>query len=141
MKHGMTKDGRTMKTQWMTMGLLALALATGSCQRRGQDLAVKAVEPGSGTTMGGDQVVIKGTGFEPGAMQAEVRFGRKRAEAVVMASPRQISLTTPPGDRVPVDVTVIFNDGRAFTLPAGFSYVSPQVSSKVREAYLNSPQP
>ncbi len=112
------------------------ALAASACERKGGPVSVSRVDPESGTTGGGDQITIIGTGFEPGQTTAEVRFGRKRAEGVVIASNTQINVTTPPSERGPVDITVILNDGKAFTIPNGFRFVAPQDPSKVREAYL-----
>ena len=111
-------------------------LAASACEKKGGPVSVSRLEPESGTTSGGDHITIVGTGFEPGVTTAEVRFGRKRAEGVVIASSTQINVTSPPSERGPVDVTVILNDGRAFTIPEGFRYVAPQDGSKVREAYL-----
>lgn len=119
------------------MAALALVVLAGSaCERKGGPVSVSRVDPESGTTAGNDHVTIIGTGFEPGQTTAEVRFGRKRAEGVVIASSTQINVTSPPSDRGPVDVTVILNDGKAFTIPNGFRYVAPQDPGKVREAYL-----
>lgn len=114
----------------------SMTLFATACEKKGGPVTVSRVDPENGTTSGGDQVTIIGTGFEPGQTTAEVRFGRKRAEGVVIASNTQINVTTPPSDRGPVDITVILNDGKAFTIPNGFRYVSPQDPGKLREAYM-----
>ncbi|MCG5054313.1 MAG: IPT/TIG domain-containing protein [Myxococcales bacterium] len=124
----------------LSLAVLSLAMALGgaSCAKKGGPVSVTRVDPETGTTGGGDQVTIKGAGFEPGTTTADVRFGRKRAEGVVIASTTDINVTTPSSERGPVDVTVILNDGTAFTIPNGFRYVEPQDSAKVREAYLKT---
>lgn len=108
------------------------------CERKGGPATVTRLEPDNGTTLGGDQISIVGSGFEPGKTTAEVRFGRKRAESVVIASSTTINVTTPPNERGPSEITVILNDGQAFTIPEGFRFVEPQDASKVRDAYLKT---
>jgi hypothetical protein len=118
----------------------ALAFAGLGCEKKGGPVRVVEVEPNQGTTGGGDHVTIVGSGFEPGKTQAEVRFGRRKAESVVIASTTQINVTTPAGDRGPVDVEVMLNDGKAFSIPGGFKYVPPADPGKVREAWLKNQQ-
>jgi hypothetical protein len=118
----------------------ALMLALASCESKGGALRVDEVEPPTGVTPGGDQVVIKGSGFEPGKTQVEIRFGRARADQVSIASANKIIVTTPPGDKGPVDVTLMFDHGPQFKIPQGFKYVSPTSADDVRRAfYSNTP--
>ena len=131
----------TRALRCFSLAAIAFAsLSTMACERKGGPVTVVRIEPDNGTTSGGDQVTIVGSGFEPGQTTAEVRFGRKRAEGVVIASTSAINVTTPPSDRGPTEVTVILNDGKAFTIPNGFRFVEPQDASKVREAYLKTQQ-
>ena len=72
----------------------------------GGPLKVDSVEPSQGTTAGGDEISIVGSGFQPGKTQAEVKFGRRKAESVQIASGGKIRVLTPPNDKGPVDVQV-----------------------------------
>ena len=83
----------------------------------------------------GDQVTIVGSGFQPGKTQAEVRFGRRKADNVIIASATEITVVTPPGDRGPIDVSVMFEDGKAFKIPDGFRFVAPGDPTAVRKAW------
>ena len=68
---------------------------------------------------------ILGNGFQPGRGGVTVKFGLKEATAVVVASTDKIMVTTPGGDpNTTVDVTVIFDDGKAFKVANGFHYMA-----------------
>ena len=109
----------------------------GACQEGGGPLRVDKVEPAEGISGGGDQVHIVGSGFKPGKTQAEVRFGRKKVEQVVISSATKIAVVTPPGEKGPVDITVAFDDGSSFKIPNGFRYVNPQGAEDVRKAFFS----
>ena len=94
----------------------ALVAFGAGCQRGGGETKIDKIEPPQGTTAGGEEVTIAGDGFTPGKTQAEVRFGRKKSEIVTIASPNKIKVVTPVGDKGPTDVTVAFDDGRAFKI-------------------------
>jgi hypothetical protein len=121
---------------------LGLVLCTGAfaitaaCQQGGGSLNVEKVEPPQGTTAGGEEITILGAGFQPGKTQAEVRFGRKKSEVVTIASTGKIRVVTPAGDKGPVDITVAFDDGRAFKLSNGFRYVEPAEGQNARNAFF-----
>jgi IPT/TIG domain len=90
------------------------------------DLKVSSVEPPQGTFAGGEEVVIRGNGFQPGRGGVTVKFGKRDASAVVVAAADKINVTTPGGDpNTTVDITVIFDDGKAFKLGNGFHYLAP----------------
>jgi IPT/TIG domain len=90
------------------------------------DLKVSSVEPAQGTFGGGEDVVIHGNGFQPGRGGVTVTFGKRPATSVVVASADKINVMTPGGDpNTTVDVTVVFDDGKAFKLPNGFHYMAP----------------
>lgn len=108
-----------------------------ACDQKGP-LRVDRVEPAEGISGGGDQVNIVGSGFQPGKTQVEVRFGRRKAENVVIASNSKISVITPAGDKGPVDVTLSFDDGAHFKIPAGFRYNVPQATGDVRKAFFSN---
>jgi hypothetical protein len=106
----------------MKMLLASITLfALNACSN---ELKVSEVDPPTGTFSGGEEVVIKGNGFQPGRGGVTVKFGKRDATAVVVASSDKINVTTPAGDKnSAVDITVIFDDGRAFKLTNGFHYV------------------
>lgn len=90
------------------------------------DLKVTSVEPPQGTFGGGEDVLIHGNGFQPGRGGVTVTFGKRPATSVVVASTDRINVMTPGGDpNTTVDVTVIFDDGKAFKLANGFHYMAP----------------
>lgn len=107
-----------------------------ACDQKGQ-LKVERVVPNQGITGGGDQVTIRGSGFQPGKTQVEVRFGRRRSEQVAIESGDTISVVTPAGDKGPVDVTLAFDNGTQFKIPAGFKYINPEQNANVRRAFLS----
>jgi len=89
------------------------------------DLKVSSVEPPQGTFGGGEDVVIHGNGFQPGRGGVTVTFGNRPATSVVVAAADKINVMTPGGDpNTTVDVTVIFDDGKAFKLGNGFHYMA-----------------
>ena len=114
---------------------------TAACQQGGGTLKVDKVEPPQGTTAGGEEITIHGEGFQPGKTQAEVRFGRKKSEVVTIASTAKIKVVTPAGDKGPVDVTIAFDDGRAFKLTNGFRYVEPAENQNARNAFFQGGKP
>ena len=109
-------------SSFLSCAAVTVLLATG-CQSKGGPLKVGEVEPNQGINAGGDQVTINGSGFVPGKTQVEVRFGRARAEQVSIASATEINVVTPPGDKGPVDITLMFDSGEQFKIQQGFRYV------------------
>lgn len=114
--------------------LLGIGLALAACEKQ-TAISVERVEPAAGTTMGGDQVTIIGTGFQPGKTQADVLFGRKKADSIEIASATRINVVTPQGERGSTDVTVLFHDGKAFKIPGGFKYIPPADVAATRKAF------
>ena len=99
-----------------------VVLAMAACSN---DLKVSSVEPAQGTFGGGEDVVIHGNGFQPGRGGVTVTFGSRPATSVVVASGDRINVMTPGGDpNTTVDVTVVFDDGKAFKLANGFHYMA-----------------
>jgi hypothetical protein len=119
----------------LTMVMTVLGFL-GACDQKGP-LRVDRVEPAEGIAGGGDQVTITGNGFTPGKTQVEVRFGRRKAEQVVISANNKIAVVTPPGDKGPVDVVLSFDDGAYFKIPSGFKYVAPQASEDMRKAFFS----
>ena len=112
-------------------------VASTACMQKGGPVKVDSIEPSQGTTGGGEEISIVGGGFQPGKTQAEVKFGRKKCETVTIASTSKIRVVTPPGEKGPVDVSVMFDDGSAFKIPNGFRYVEPADGESARRAFFN----
>ncbi len=112
-------------------GLLA------ACEQKGAALRIDRVDPPSGSIGGGEQVTITGAGFQPGKTQVEVRFGRRKSEQVTIASPTQITAVTPAGERGPVDVSLMFDNGAPFKIAEGFKYIAPAAGDDVRRAFFS----
>jgi hypothetical protein len=122
------------------ISLSAITLLAGSlaaCSTKGGPITVDRVQPEQGITAGGDTVVIKGGGFEPGKTQVEVRFGRAKAEQVSISAADKITVITPAGDKGPVDVTLMFDNGAQFKIPGGFRFVPPATTDDVRKAFFS----
>jgi len=99
----------------------AFLLAAAGCSN---DLKVSEVDPPNGAFTGGEEVLIRGNGFQPGRGGVVVKFGRKEATAVAVESGDKIKVMTPAGDKSStVDISVVFDDGKAFMLKNGFHYV------------------
>lgn len=125
------------RSRMLSAFLLALPLlVTAGCQGKGGPLKVDRVEPDQGITAGGDHVTIYGSGFEPGKTAVDVRFGRSRAEQVSISASNKITVVTPPGDKGPVDVTLMFDNGAQFKIPSGFKFIVPS-NQDVRRAYFS----
>jgi hypothetical protein len=108
-----------MQRAWILSAVLLAWLPACS-----NELKVSEVDPPAGAYTGGEEVVIRGNGFQPGRGGVQVKFGRRDATAVAVASSDQIKVMTPAGDKSTiVDVSVVFDDGKAFLLKNGFRYV------------------
>jgi hypothetical protein len=121
----------------VSVGLCALVSA---CTQSGGPLKVDTVEPPQGTTSGGEEITIVGSGFQPGKTQAEVKFGRKKVETVMIASSTKIKVVTPANEKGPVEVQVTFDDGTAFKIPNAFRYVEPVEGDNARRAFFSGGQ-
>jgi hypothetical protein len=122
----------------LAVSVAALAwLTTAACVQKGGPLKVDSVEPPQGTTAGGEEISILGSGFQPGKTQAEVKFGRKKAETVTIASSGKIRVVTPPNEKGPADIMVTFDDGSTFKIPNGFRYIEPADGEAARRAFFS----
>ena len=83
---------------------------------------ISSVSPNSGTTVGGDTVVISGAHFTAGM---SVKFGTIAATNVSVVNSTTLSVTTPAGARGMTDVTVTNPLTQSATLTGGFQYLSP----------------
>src|SRR5882724_3273826 len=120
----------------LCLGLGIFSLAVAACTQNGP-LKVDSVEPPQGTTAGGEEITIFGGGFQPGKTQAEVKFGRKKAEVVTIASNTKIKVVTPSSEKGPVDINVMFDDGNSFKIQNGFRYVEPAQGDNARRAFFS----
>jgi hypothetical protein len=106
------------------MRRIAMVAALLGCAACSDELKVSEVDPGAGAYTGGEEVVIKGNGFQPGRGGVTIKFGPHEAQAVAVESSGKIKVQTPAGDKnTTVDITVVFDDGKAFMLKNGFRYI------------------
>lgn len=89
-------------------------------------VVVTRVDPNAGSTVGGTNVTIKGSGFlaNPG-----VTIGGAAATNVVYVDEATITATTPAGTEGAADVVVTNTDATSSTLPGGYLYVSPAATT------------
>ena len=85
-------------------------------------------------------MTIVGSGFQSGKTQAEVKFGRRKAESVRVAAAGKLKVLTPPNEKGPVDVTVSFDTGEYFKIPNGFRYVEAAENDNARRAFFSDGQ-
>ncbi len=114
------------KTSGLFVSVVCAALFAG-CSG---ELKVSELEPQQGTYMGGEEVTIRGGNF-PLGRGVQVRFGKHDASNVVVESASKMRVTTPAGDKnASVDVSVVFDDGRAFLLRNSFKYIDAQAAGR-----------
>jgi hypothetical protein len=89
---------------------------------------LNAVNPSSGTTLGGTQVTLSGGSFVSGAT---VSFGGLPSTAVAFVSATQLVAVAPPAAAGSVDVRVQNPDGQSATLASAFTYFAPPALGKV----------
>ncbi|HEX9149947.1 MAG TPA: IPT/TIG domain-containing protein, partial [Thermoanaerobaculia bacterium] len=85
---------------------------------------VVSVEPVSGSTRGGESVIVTGSGFASGVT---VLFGGVLATSVTIldSNGTQLRLTTPAHAAGIVDVVASNPDGRSGTFTSGYGYAAP----------------
>jgi hypothetical protein len=114
----------TVRDRRPLMRRIAIALTLLGLSACSNELKVSEVDPPQGTFTGGEEVVIKGNGFQPGRGGVTVKFGRHEAPSVAIESTDKIKVQTPAGDKnTQVDISVVFDDGKAFMLKNGFRYL------------------
>lgn len=87
---------------------------------------VDAIDPATGSTLGGTSVTITGTGFISGAT---VSIGGNAATSVVVVDSETITAIAPAHAAGAVDVVVTNPDTQSDTLAGGFTYAAPTLSS------------
>lgn len=99
--------------------LVALGLLGLGC---GGGVKVTSVTPENGTVAGGEDVVIRGQGFKAGV---QVKFCRAEAKNVVLLGENQIKAQSPANEKGMCDITLTFDDGRAYKVDKAFHYMEP----------------
>ncbi|HZS38068.1 MAG TPA: IPT/TIG domain-containing protein [Polyangia bacterium] len=123
---------RAIRTLFAGMFILGLSACS-------NELKVSEIDPPNGTFSGGEEVVIKGNGFQPGRGGVTVKFGKKDAQAVVVESSDKIKVTTPGGDKnTTVDVSVVFDDGKAFQIKNGFHFIDTSQQRATMDKAFNA---
>lgn len=118
------------------MRRVAMAVAMLGLCACSNELKVTEAEPAHGTFTGGEEIVIKGNGFQPGRGGVSVKFGRREAGSVAVESASRIKVLSPAGDKnTTVDISVVFDDGRAFLLKNGFRYIDAQQRATMDKAF------
>lgn len=101
-----------------------LALGAGACRPRGQ-LVFESVNPAQGRLSGGEELRIRGAGFEQ-LRNLEVRIGGRPATNVGIEGDNTIVLTTPEGREAivgqPQDIAMLTPEGRSVILNHAFTY-------------------
>lgn len=102
------------------------------------ELTVASVQPASGPSTGGTDVVISGTGFDE---VDSVSFGGTAATNVNRVSGFQVEATTPEvGQTGLVDVTVTLTSGDSATLTDGYEYTESQTQLEIGYCVLQFPE-
>jgi hypothetical protein len=119
--------------RWFALAVLVAPLGCSN------ELKVSELDPPNGTFSGGEEVEIKGNGFQPGRGGVTVKFGKREAGSVVVESPTKIKVTTPAGDKnTTVDISVVFDDGKAFLVKNGFHYIDTTQQKATMDKAFNA---
>jgi len=90
-----------------------------------KDVSVSDMYPKRGPYIGGDPVIIKGSGFTP-SQGITIYFGRKKARPPIIKENGEITVEPPAGEAgQTVDVEIEFADSRRLTLPKAYTYYDP----------------
>ena len=111
---------------------IVVALSGTGCTN---ETKISEIEPNTGTFSGEEEIHIKGQGFPRSGVT--VRFGTREAKGVMVESDHTIKAYSPPGDKnTAVDVSLVFDDGRAFVMKSGFRYVDATNSAATRDKFF-----
>ena len=88
----------------------------------GSGVKVTSVSPENGTVAGGEDILIKGEGFKAGV---NVKFCRAEAKNVILLGDTQIKATSPANQKGTCEITLTFDDGRAYKVANAFHYMEP----------------
>jgi len=84
--------------------------------------AITGVAPAYGTTEGGTQVVITGTGNFGGAMYVYFKDAKNLSACTVSTDGTKVTTTTPPGVAGAVNVSITTPGGTSAWLPSAYTY-------------------
>ncbi len=94
-----------------------------ACGEEGGEMAILDIEPRQGGMIGDQPVQIKGVNFRPD-IGYRVYFGNRKATSVTVINPETLLVVTPERQETgPVDITVLADNGPAFSVSGGFSYI------------------
>ena len=109
-------------TRRLTHGSALLFAALSLCACEGsKTMQVTGINPKAGHIAGDQTVEIQGKNFRTD-IGYTVYFGTAKATAVSIRSSEALVVTTPAGQKGPVDVTLRADDGNAFLMKQGFRY-------------------
>jgi hypothetical protein len=112
-----------MTLRGRALALVALAALAGGCKSK--SLNFESVNPPSGRMGGGEEVRIRGGGFEK-LGNLEVRIGGRPATNVGVQGDDTIVLTTPEAREADanraLDISILTSDGRSILLRNAFTY-------------------
>ncbi len=116
---------------------VAMVAILSGCQEKSKELTITGIEPKVGPAMGGDPVIIRGSGFQtPGPKGLTVYFGKNKGRNPVILSDSEIRVDPPGGDvDQTVDVEVIFDDSRAGKLKEAYTYIDPSQRPDLLEGF------
>jgi len=89
---------------------------------------VTGVTPPTGSTLGGDDITINGTGFQD---NATVEISGEACTNVTVVAADTITCTTPAGAPGPASVVVMNPDLSTDTLGGGFTYIKPPIITAI----------
>lgn len=118
---------------WLLGVAVSMCLAATGCSN---ETKIAELEPPQGTYVGGEEILIKGRNLPVGRGGVSVTFGRRAATNVVIENSNGIKVTSPAGEKnTEVDITVMFDDGRAYQLKNGFRYLDASDNTKVMKHF------
>ena len=106
--------------------LVCIASLVAACSGEKPGVSVKSIHPSRGPYLGGDPVVISGTGFTPTLIDS-IRFGKNKAPRPPIVKENGDMVVEPPGGAVnqTVDIEIILNDARTIKIPNAYTYIDP----------------
>ena len=105
------------------------------CGEEGGEITILDVEPRQGSLIGDQPIQLKGANFRPD-IGYRVYFANKRATSVTVINPETLLVVTPErSEEGPVDITILADNGPAFSIAGGFAYVD--TSQEAQSAQKN----
>jgi len=102
---------------------IAVSAFVAGCGEEGGEMAILDVTPREGSLIGDQAVQVKGVNFRPD-IGYRVYFGNRRATSVTVIDPETLLVVTPERQESgPVDITILADNGPAFSVSGGFAYV------------------